>query len=132
MQVLKLGLSWALYACAAWLIAACGHVDEVTPRSYVGLLVGDTTPLRDEIGQVLSSNGVKVVPNAGSLRLNPRGNGLAVMPLDFGWVTSSGAIIVYNKKYGVIVIQEPTASQSGVRWSCVVYPAEAKPNLCGS
>ena len=110
--------------------AACSHVDEITPRSYVGLLFGDTTPVRNEIAQALSSG--KAVPNAGSLTLKPRGDGLMVVPVDFGWVTTSGAIVVHSKKYGVVVIQEPTVSQGGVKWSCVVYPAEAKPNICGS
>lgn len=109
---------------------ACSHVDEITPRSYVGLLFGDTAPLRNEIAQALSSG--KTVPNAGSLTLKPRGDGLTVVPVDFGWVTTSGAIVVHSKKYEVVVIQEPTVSQSGVKWSCVVYPAEAKPNTCGS
>ncbi len=110
--------------------AACGHVDEITPRSYVGLLVGDTTPLRNEIAQALAAG--KAVPNAGPLTLKPQGDGLMVMPVDFGWVMASGAIVVHNKKYGVVVIQEPTVTQGGVKWGCVVYPAEAKPNACGS
>jgi len=111
-------------------IGACSHVDEVAPRSYVGLLVGDTTPVRNEISLALSAGGV--VPNAGALALKPRGDGLSVVPVDFGWVTTSGSIVVHNKKYGVVVIQEPTVSQGSVKWGCVVYPAEAKPNVCGS
>jgi hypothetical protein len=109
---------------------ACSHVDEITPRSYVGLLFGDTKPLRDEIAQALS--GGKAVPSAGTLTLKPRGDGLMVAPIDLGWVTKGGAIVVHNKKYGVVVIQEPMVSQGGVTWSCVVYPVEAKPNLCGA
>ena len=108
---------------------ACSHVDEITPRSYVGLLLGDTKSKRDEIAQALSSG--KAVPNAGTLTLKPRGDGLMVVPIDLGWVTTGGAIVVHSKKYGVVVIQEPMVSQGGVAWSCVVYPAEAKPNVCG-
>ena len=108
---------------------ACSHVDEITPRSYVGLLFGDTKSLRDEIAQALSSG--TAVSSAGTLTLKPRGDGLMVASIDLGWVTTGGAIVVHNKKYGVVVIQEPTVSQSGVTWSCVVYPVEAKPNACG-
>ncbi|CAM8625987.1 hypothetical protein MCEMSHM24_02655 [Comamonadaceae bacterium] len=111
-------------------VVACSHVDEITPRSYVGLLFGDTKSLRDEIGQALS--GGKTVPNVGTLTLKPRDDGLMVAPIDLGWVTKGGAIVVHNKKYGVVVIQEPIVSQGGVAWNCVVYPVEAKPNVCGS
>lgn len=131
MQVLKLGLRWTYLVCATWLIVACDPiVDRITPLSYVGLLISDTAPLRNEIGQSLSSNRSKAVPNAGLLRLNPRSDGIMVMPVDFGWVTSNGTIVVHNKKYGVVVIQEPTLSPSGVRWNCTVYPEEAKPTSC--
>jgi hypothetical protein len=109
---------------------ACSHVDEITPRSYVGLLFGDTKSLRDEIGQELSSG--KAVSSAGTLTLKPRSDGLIVAPVDLGWVTKGGGIVVHSKKYGVVVIQEPTVLQGGVTWSCVVYPVEAKPNVCGS
>lgn len=109
---------------------ACSHVDEITPRSYVGLLFGDTKSLRDEIGQELSHG--KAVSSAGTLTLKPWGDGLVVVPIDLGWVTKGGGIVVHSKKYGVVVIQEPTVSQGGVAWSCVVYPVEAKPNVCGS
>lgn len=111
-------------------IGACSHVDEVTPRSYVGLLLGDTAPLRNEISQALSAG--RDVPKTGTLVLKPLGDGLSVVPVDFGWVTTSGSIVVHNKKYGVVVIQEPTVSQASVKWGCVVYPAEATPSMCAS
>ncbi|BCB27723.1 hypothetical protein SKTS_26090 [Sulfurimicrobium lacus] len=110
--------------------AACSHVDEITPRSYVGLLYGDTKLVREEIAQALSNG--KTVPNAGTLLLKPRDDGLMVVPIDLGWVTAGGAIVVHSKKYGVVVIQEPIISRGKVAWSCIVYPAEAKPNACGS
>lgn len=109
---------------------ACSHVDEITPRSYVGLLLGDTKPLRDEIAQALSDG--KTISSAGKLTLKPRGDGLIVVPIDMGWITTGGAIVVHNKKYGVVLIQEPMVSRSGVTWSCVVYPVEAKPNVCSA
>ncbi|MEG2280243.1 MAG: hypothetical protein RSB86_05280 [Comamonas sp.] len=127
MQIKAIGYLGCLLLLLAGV--ACGHVDEITPRSYVGLLLGDTKPKRDEIAQALSSG--KAVPNAGTLTLKPRDNGLMVVPIDLGWVTAGGAIVVHSKKYGVVVIQEPMVSQGVVAWSCVVYPAEAKPNVCG-
>jgi hypothetical protein len=126
-------MTFIRYACCVLLfvgVGACSHVDEVTPRSYVGLLVGDTTPLRNEISQALSAG--HAVPNTGAMTLKPRSDGLRVVPVDFGWVTASGSIVVHSKKYGVVVIQEPTLTQGSVKWGCVVYPSEAKPNVCGS
>jgi hypothetical protein len=108
---------------------ACSHVDEITPRSYVGLLLGDTKPQRDEIAQALSSG--KAVPNLGTLELKTRADSLMAVPIDLGWITAGGTIVVHSKKYGVVVIQEPRVSQTGVTWNCVVYPIEAKPNVCG-
>jgi hypothetical protein len=110
-------------------IAACDHADEITPRSYVSLLVTDTLALRDQIAQQLLSG--KAISNAGPLTLRPFEPELVVMPVDFGWVTAGGAIVTYSKKYGVTVVQEPTVSSGSVRWSCVVHPADAKPNVCG-
>lgn len=113
------------------LISACGVVDEITPRNYVGLVVAYTSHLKKEISKFLISNPKKPVPQAGALQL-PQPVNLAALKFDFGWVTTSGAILIKNKSYSVLVLQEPTVEQGRVRWSCTVYPAEAKPNLCGS
>ena len=113
------------------LIAGCSHVDEITPRSYVGLVVGYAEPLKIEISKSLIANPGKSVPQAGSLRLPPP-PGLIAMKIDFGWITASGAIIIQNTEYSVVVIQEPTVVQNSVKWSCVVNPSEAKPTLCGA
>ena len=117
-------------ACLLILLAgvACSHVDEITPRSFVGMLLSDTKPKRDEIAQALSSG--RAVPQAGVFSLKPRSDGSIVAPIDLGWITTGGAIVVHSKKYGVVVIQEPMVSQGAVVWSCVVYPAEAKPEIC--
>lgn len=115
----------------AVLIAACSHVDEITPRSYVGLVVGHSAPLKIEIAKSLITSPGKPVSQAGPLQLPPP-SGLAPMKFDFGWVTTGGAIVIQNTKYAVVVLQEPTLDQGKVTWSCIVHPAEAKPNLCGS
>jgi hypothetical protein len=111
------------------LITACNHVDEVTPRSYVGLVVGDLEPQRQIVAGALSSG--TVVPNVGPLKLVPA-NSSKTVPMDFGWITASGTIVVHNKDYGVVLIQEPRTLKGEVVWSCVVYPAAAKPKVCGS
>ncbi|QUP53336.1 hypothetical protein GO998_05940 [Ralstonia syzygii] len=113
------------------LIAGCGIVDEITPRNYVGLVVAYTTPLKKEIAKSLIMNSLEAVPQAGALQL-PHPEKLVPLKFDFGWVTRSGAIVVQSKDYSVIVLQEPTVVQGAVRWSCIVHPTEAKPNLCGS
>ena len=112
-------------------VAACSLVDEVTPRHYVGLVVGHSAPLKIEIAKSLIATPGKPVPQAGPLQLPPP-TGLAPMKFDFGWVTTGGAIVIQNTKFAVVVLQEPTLAEGVVKWSCVVQPAEAKPNLCGS
>ena len=122
--------SWAIFLFAV-LVAACSHVDEVTPRGYVGLVVGHSAPLKIAIAKSLIASPAKPVAQAGPLQLPPP-TGLAPMKFDFGWVTTGGAIVIQNTKYAVVVLQEPILDQGKVMWSCVVHPAEAKPNLCGS
>ena len=82
-----------LVPSAALLVAACSHVDEITPRSYVGLVVGHAGPLKIEIAKSLFANPGKPVPQAGELKLPPP-PGLIPMKFDFGWVTAGGAIDV--------------------------------------
>jgi hypothetical protein len=113
------------------LIAACSPVDEITTRKYVGLVVGHTAPLKIEIAKSLIAFPGKPVSQAGPLQLPPP-PGLDAMKFDFGWVTAGGAIVVQNTKFAVVVLQEPMLDQGNVKWSCVVHPVEAKPNLCGS
>ena len=112
------------------LLAACSVVDEMTPRLYVGLLTAHAAPLRFEIAKALLANPGKPVPQAGALPLPPP-VGLAPMKFDFGWVTTGGAIVVQSSKYAVMLVQEPVVTSSGVKWTCVVTPADAKPSGCG-
>lgn len=112
-------------------IAACSPVDEMTPRHYVGLVVGHSARLKIEIAKSLIASPGKPVPQAGPLQLPPP-SGLDAMKFDFGWVTTGGAIVIQSTKFAVVVLQEPTLDQGNVKWSCVVHPVEAKPNLCGS
>lgn len=118
-------------ACLVCALIACDHVDEVTPRKYVGLVVGHAAPLKMEIAKSLLANPGMPVPQAGVLRLPPPA-GIAPMEFDFGWVTSAGAIFVQDSSHGIVLVQEPVIAADGVRWSCVVHPVEAKPDLCGS
>lgn len=118
-------------ACIGLMLAACGHVDEVTPKKYVSLVVAHTARLKIEIAKSLIASPGKPVPQTGPLQLPPP-PGLAPMKFDFGWVTTGGAIVIQNTKFAVIVLQEPTIDQGKVTWTCIVHPAEAKPNLCRS
>ena len=117
----------------ALMLCACDRtiVDEYTPKNFVGLAVAHAAPLKIEIAKSLIANPGKPVPQAGPLQLSPP-SGLASMKFDFGWVTTGGAIVIQNTKFAVVVLQEPTLAEGVVKWSCVVHPAEAKPNLCGS
>jgi hypothetical protein len=102
-----------------------------TPKNFVSLAVAHAAPLKIEIAKSLIANPGKPVPQAGPLQLPPP-SGLASMKFDFGWVTTGGAIVIQNTKFAVVVLQEPTLDQGKVKWSCIVHPVEAKPNLCGS
>lgn len=117
--------------CVTALVVACNHVDEVTPRSYVGLLVGHAAPLKMEIAKSLLASPGQPVPQAGALKLPPP-SGVAPLSFDFGWVTATGTVIIQSKEYGVILVQEPIVQQGSVKWGCVVHPTDAKPSLCGS
>jgi hypothetical protein len=119
-------LRYAVLLCVG--MAGCEHVDEITPRAYVGMLVADMLPQRDQIaGDLLSG---KPVSAAGPLVFGPAKPGAVATPVEFGWVTVGGAVVTYSKKYGVTVIQEPAVVGGAVNWSCVVYPMEAKPKAC--
>jgi len=112
-------------------LLGCETAEEYTPRNFVSLAVAHTAPLKIEIAKSLIASPGKPVPQAGPLQLPPP-SGLDSMKFDFGWVTTGGAIVIQNTKFAVVVLQEPTLDQGKVTWSCVVHPAEAKPNLCGS
>lgn len=107
-------------------------VDEYTPKNFVGQAVAYTAPLKIDIAKSLIASPGKLVPQAGVLKLPQMPGGFRTPEIDFGWVTTGGAIVIQNTKFAVIVLQEPTLDQGKVTWSCVVHPVEAKPNLCGS
>ena len=77
--------------CISLVLVACDHVDEVTPKKYVSLVVAHAARLKIEIAKSLIASPVKPVPQAGPLQLPPP-PGLAPMKFDFGWVTTGGAI----------------------------------------
>lgn len=129
MRMYSLTKSCSILLCALFL-TACNHVDEITPRSYVGLAVGHSARLKLEIGKSLLANPGKPVPQAGALQLPPH-PGLNSVKFEFGWVSAGGAIFIQSKEYSVTVLQEPRIDQGQVKWSCIVHPVDAKPNVCG-
>jgi hypothetical protein len=114
------------------LLLGCNQPSEYTPRHVVGSYLAHTTSLRIEITKSLAISPGKPVPQAGALKLSQIPGGFRTPEFDFGWVTTGGAIVIQNTKFAVVVLQEPTLDQGKVTWSCIVHPAEAKPNLCGS
>lgn len=130
MHVFNVKSRW-LALCIAALLAGCDHVDEITPRHYLGLVVGHAAPLKMDIEKSLLAHPGQPVPQAGMLKL-PTPSGVAPLSFDFGWVTATGTLIFQSKEYGVILVQEPRVEQGRVKWICVVSPPAAKPNLCGS
>jgi hypothetical protein len=99
-------------------------VYDITPRAYVGMVLADTASIRENIAKNLS----KGKPASETKRFSalPREKRM-IMSIDFGWVTSEGSIIIYNKEHEVVVIQEPTKNGKIVDWSCTIYPESAKP-----
>lgn len=121
------GSAAALALCTV--IAACDYTDEMTPRSYASLLVADTLAVRQRIAQEVVAGRTDSI--AGPLTLAPSRPDAVTIPIDFGWVTREGALVTHSKKYGVTVVQEPVILNGAVKWSCVVHPADARPNVCG-
>jgi hypothetical protein len=111
-------------------ISGCSHTDEVTPRSYVQLAYGYTSTARHQIADALKARPNEPVPIAGTFQLTPP-NGLAPLKTDFGWISQGGVIVIRSEQYAVLVIFEPKVRGADVRWSCVVYPADATPTTCG-
>lgn len=106
------------------LLTACSP-DEITPRSYVALLLADSTALRDEISTSLTTD-ISKLPKGQFYNL--KSATALPMSIDFGRVGANGTITTYSKKYNVLLIQEPTVSQGKVLWSYAVYPESARPN----
>lgn len=110
------------------LCLSCTQVDEITPRSYIGLIIGETQPNREEISRSLSIG--EAIKISGELKINPTKDKRLQMPVDFGWITKEGSIIIQSKKYDVLLIQEPTISNGSVTWTCISHPKDAAPNFC--
>lgn len=125
MRSIKVVIGWG----GCLILLACDHVDEITPRKYVELIDSMAAPLRGEVAHALAEHPTKNVPMAGGL--DP--SFLKGLPVgfDFGWVTQGGVIMIYSEEYRVTYVREPSLVNGVVRWSCVVYPVDAKPALCG-
>lgn len=107
---------------------SCTQVDEITPRSYAGMIIGETQSNREELSRSLSIG--EAIKISGELKINPTKDKRLQMPVDFGWITKEGSIIIQSKKYDVLLIQEPTISDGSVTWTCISYPKDAAPNFC--
>ncbi|GHU03920.1 hypothetical protein AGMMS49960_18940 [Betaproteobacteria bacterium] len=108
-------LGFALY------IVAFPVVDGITPRSYVNMVVADTWKMREQIAKKISTG--DPLSDTGKF-YSLAGEG--TMPIDFGWITEKGSIVIYNKQYGVVLIQEPVKNEKGVAWSFIIYPDDLK------
>jgi hypothetical protein len=100
-------------------------VSDITPRAYVAMVLADTTTMRKSIAKNLSEG--KSASDTQSFLIQAEEN-KRLMNIDFVWITSKGAIVIFNKEYGVIIVQEPTGIGETVGWSCTIYPETAKPN----
>lgn len=116
-------------AALAPALSSCAIENEMTPRLYASIVSAHADPLRSRIAKSLLATPNEPVADAGPLKLPPP-PGLRPMEFDFGWVTESGAIVVYSKKFSLHLIQEPTIREGKVRWTCVVDPVEATPLWC--
>ena len=113
-------------ACAVEMVA-CGHIDEETPRSFVSRVISDTAEQRQEMASELLAG--RKVHLAGPLILKER-NGITPAKLDFGWISTTGTVVAHRKSLAVVLVLEPILSSSTVQWNCVVYPVDARPNVC--
>lgn len=107
---------WLIFLC----LVACTVVDEITPRSYVGLLWGNTGTIRVQIADdLLNKRTIKSNP---LILSEPN-----AIKTDFAWITQGGSIVVRNN---VTVIFEPRQAGNKITWGCITYPEKVAPTFC--
>ncbi len=111
-------------------ITACSHVDEETPRSFVSRVVTETHGLRGKISSDLLA-GKRDVSISGSLSTSMTEKNLAAQ-IEFGWISSAGVVIVYNKDRSTLVVLEPHLDNGVVSWGIIVSPKAATPSIYAS
>jgi hypothetical protein len=105
---------------ATFVVCRAGFtVLDVTPRAYAIGVISGTVTIREKVEQeLLESN---FVSSAGTL-IVPANTWLEQNVVDFGWITSGGAIVVYSKKYEVVIVQEPIKNGENIVWKYIIYP----------
>jgi len=121
----------ALLAVGIRMLICYPSPQDITPRSAVALFLSDTTETRKEISLSIEKNSNSYSFKSEALTLVP--NRKITGEFDFIWRTEKGTIAGYNKTYSVVVLLEPNISEGRVEgWNCIVYPEEAKPNICNA
>jgi predicted DNA binding protein len=111
-----------IVACALILgiavyLTASPVICDITPRSYANMVIADTVEMRKQIAKIISAE--EMISDTGKFSVLA---GKGAMLIDFGLVTEKGSIVIYNKQYGVVVVQEPVISGKEVMWNFILYP----------
>lgn len=93
-------------------------------------VITETVDLRGKISSELLA-GKQNVSVAGPLSL-PAGERGGVVQFEFGWISSTGAVVVYAKDRVTLIVLEPHVEKGGVSWKCITYPREANPTIYAS
>jgi len=102
---------------------------DFTARSSASAIITAAGPVRAAITRKIESQ--KSLAHAGDGFALPHiSDRERQYSLEAGHITSSGTIVGYNNKYGVVVILEPTYEQGKTEWRCKVLPASAASREC--
>jgi Tfp pilus assembly major pilin PilA len=100
------------------------HYQCYTPRSRVVTMVGQVSPMREEIGTRILQN--KSVTGSGEgLKVKAEGQ------IKAGFVTKDGAIVVLSENPSAAVMFAPDFDSNGtVTWKCIGSPTKFMPIQC--
>ena len=96
---------------------------EGSDAAHATALRGLALPLQAEIAAAIREGKTlaNVVPER-QLRVSD--------PLDFGYLSANGTIVLYSDRHGVYLQLTPSINGSELGWQCVAYPASTAVNAC--
>ena len=124
----RLAFQAMFIACAPLPLLAMANQD-FTATSSAAAIITAVGPVRAEITRRIEAQKTLVQAGVGAA-LPPMSARERQYILEGGHVTSSGTIVGFNSKYGVLVVLEPLYSGGAVEWRCKVVPVTAAPKAC--
>jgi hypothetical protein len=103
--------------------------EDFTARSSAMAIITAVGPVRADITRRIEAQKTLLGAGAGAT-LPPMTTRERQYTLEGGHITSSGTIVGFNGKYGVLVVLEPLYTGATVEWRCKVVPVTAAPRAC--